>query len=341
MGILDKIFNRDRKTTNSEQHRETNSSINSNQVQIPGLQGDYAKALFLNAYQKASSIKSNSQYQRYLIFECGIKDPSKYHLKMVEENYLEKSNPVEIIRSLKVDQLKKILDELGQKKVGKKEELIERIINNPNIDSVIQRFPNDTYCISQKGKQFLEQHIDYIKIHQHLNWGIDWKEYDKRKKIGYSFYDTVWGIFNERVLHSVSYGRNEYYNMYELLLEEGRRKDALEKLLIVLYIDLSGIEGKNIYNLYKEHIYTKKQALEYFNVAVMLLPKINDSIKEFKDVYDDQIVAHIYDRYRLPIQLCNKELFLDIVHSSLNDSYDGNAVAEKLKNAYKAFIKSL
>lgn len=354
MGFLDKIFKRNRIVSHDEQREvvttsTTNNQVqmqlkfepNSQQVQIPELQGDYAKTLFLNAYQKASPVKSDSQYQRYLIYECGIKEPSKYHLRMIEEGYLEKSSLVEILRSLKVDELKTILDELGQKKVGKKEELIQRIVDNSDINQITQRYSQDTYCISLKGKQFLEQNINYIKIHQHSSWGINWKEYDKRKNPGYSFYDTVWRIFNERILHSVSYGRNEYYNMYELLLEEGRRKDALEKLLLVLYIDISGIEGENIYKLFKQRVYTKKQTLEYFNIAVMIVPKINETIKTFKDVYDDTIVERIYEAYKLPVQLCNKELFLEIIHSSLDHNYDVDITTRKLRAKYVTFINSL
>lgn len=50
--------------------------------------------------------------------------------------------------------------------------------------------------------------------------------------------------------------------MYQLLAEEGKRERAIEMLLRVLYIDLSGVFGMDCYKMYREGLYTKKDLTE-------------------------------------------------------------------------------
>lgn len=349
MGLFKKILTmiaknqssliKNKKNKNTINIKNIVTSTNKSDEEIPNLQGDYAKVIFLNAYQKSSQIKSDSEYQRYLLYECGIKKPSKYHFEMIENGYLEKASSLDRIKGLKVSELKVILSELGQKKTGKKDDLVQRIIEVADDKMIMKWCPGEHYSISEKGKEFLKINLDYVKIHKHNNWDIDWKDYDKRRKPGYNFYDIVWGIFNDRLLKSQDYGRNEYFNMYQLLAEEGRRKDALEKLLMVLYNDISGVEGNFIYTSCKEGLYTKNEAIDDFDVAIMLAPGIVGAIKKFQDVFTDDIVEHIYNTYKLPIQLCDKKLFLEIVHSVISDDYDEEKIKKKLKIQYKKFIE--
>ena len=47
----------------------------------------------------------------------------------------------------------------------------------------------------------------------------------------------------------------------------------------------------------------------------MLAPGILEPIKGFEDIYTDDIVNAIYEQ-KLPVQICEKKLFLAIVHHS-------------------------
>ena len=128
--------------------------------------------------------------------------------------------------------------------------------------------------------------------------------------------------------------------MYQLLAEEGKRERAVEMLLRVLYIDLSGVCGMSCYKMYKDGFYTQKELLDYFNVAIMLAPGIINPILEYKDVYSDDIVDHLYEQ-KLPVQICDKSLFLSIIHSILDGSYSEESVEKQLKTVYNHFVKSL
>ena len=340
MGLFSKLFSSI--TTNTKETiSETPKINNAFDPDIPPLQGQYAKTIFLWAHDKASAIKKSDEYARYFLYECGIRNPSAYHNELINEGYFEKASTRAILSNLKVSELKEILSSHGLPSTGKKETLIERVIENVD-ECVIKKLSSvELYVLSKKGEEFLTQNNDYVLIHKHKDWGIDWKDYDSRRKPGYSFYDIVWGILNERVLkENHNFGRNAYLNMYQLLKEEGKRENAIEMLLRVIYIDLSGTLGMNCYKLYKDGIYTQKELIEYFNVAIMLAPGLINDVLDYKDVYNDNIVEHVFE-HELPVQICDKKLFLDIVHSIFEGTYDEETATEKVKKAYIKFVKTL
>ncbi len=274
------------------------------------------------------------------MYECGIREPEKYHKQMIDEGFLEASTMEAMVQALKVDTLKIILKKLNLPVSGKKAVLVKRVLDADNKDILKEYCNNQTYSISEKGKRFLEQHDDYIKIHKNKNWMISWKEYDSFKQPGYSFYDTVWEILNKRVIQEETFGlmRNDYYCMYEVLCQEDKRKLAIEMLLKVLYLDLSGASGIQYWDLYIHGVYNKKQILDTYDVAVMIAPGIIRPIEKFKDVYDDDMIERIY-QFKLQFCCCDKKLFLSIVHSIMEGTYDEEKVNKKLKEAYIKALK--
>jgi len=47
-------------------------SVQHNESEIPPLQGDYAKTVFLWAFSKPSPIRKADDYAAYFLYECGI-----------------------------------------------------------------------------------------------------------------------------------------------------------------------------------------------------------------------------------------------------------------------------
>ena len=343
MGFLSKLFSKKETSSNVAVKVTVTTKVNNEPYNpdVPPLQGEYAKTIFLWAHEKASPVRKNDEYARYFLYECGVKNPSSYHKELIADGYFENAPIAAILSSLKVTDLKQFLTSIGQVSTGKKDILIERIIQNADESTLNRLCPDELYVLSEKGKAFLEEHNEYVLVHKHKNWGIDWKEYDANRRPGYSFYDTIWGILNKRViLDKQNFGRNEYLCMYQLLAEEGKRERAVEMLLRVLYIDLSGVCGMSCYKMYKDGFYTQKELLDYFNVAIMLAPGIINPILEYKDVYSDDIVDHLYEQ-KLPVQICDKSLFLSIIHSILDGSYSEESVEKQLKTVYNHFVKSL
>lgn len=307
-------------------------------------QSNYAKTVFLWGNQKPGKIKKRNEYPSYIFYECGIQDGARYYENMIKEGYLVPSTPQEKLSGLKVDELKEILSEQGLPVTGKKAELIERIASSIPSTELSSIVSEETYSLSDIGKKFLEDNNDYVLLHTHKNWGIDWKEFDseKMKCPGKSFYDVCWGIFNKRLLGQDAQrilGRNEYLNMHQLLMEEKRYKDALDHLLRVLYIDFSGYNS-NMLSLYSQGIYKKNDLKQNFQSSVMIAPGIIKGIGDLQDYYDTEMARKMTE-WKLPFNACSPELYINSVESIIHGSFDEEEMMKKLKTGYNKAVDQL
>lgn len=339
MGFLSKLLKKDERQINKPQIRTTVKDEYGDSG-IPSLQGNYAKAIFLNAYSSPSPIKEKSDYQSYLLYECGINDAPAYHRQMIKEGYLREASSEEKLTYLKVADLKDILREYGLSSSGNKQQLIYRLFNEVGEEIIKNYCSQAMYTIAAKGKLYLDNNQDYIRLHKHRDWDINWKEFDIHKKPGYSFSDTVWEIFNERILKSSDFGRSQYYMMYQLLLEENKRKQACRIILHVLYLDLSGVYSRDALRLYKSGILKKDELYGTLSVTPFFTPFVICPIVELKDVFDIKYIDRIYE-HRLPFNICNKELFIEIVESLIYGTFDEVYYTKRLEEQCKKLVASL
>lgn len=251
------------------------------------------------------------------------------------------AEPGEALELFKLPDLKDMLRELNLPVSGKKAVLIERILENAEEGFLNAHVPEKVYKLSSKGSAFLHAHDAYVQIHKNKNWGISWQEYDRYAKPGQDYLTTMWIIFNTQLKNSKpEESRSLYYYLYSILLEQGKRSDALEMLLKVLYLDMSGIHAKTMFDMYRQKFYTRKQLKEYADVAVMLAPGIIHPLEKFKDIYDSEMIDILY-LWKLPIQICDKELFRIIIESAVEGNYDEEQANRQLKTAYYKFVDKL
>lgn len=138
---------------------------------IPPFQGDYAKTIFLWAHEKASVVHKDDEYARYFLYECGIREASVYHRELISQGYFEPASVTDMLRSLRVADLKQVLSALGQPVSGKKDALISRIIESEDQAIIRKPCPEEMYVLSEEGRAFLQEHNDYVLVHKHKNWG--------------------------------------------------------------------------------------------------------------------------------------------------------------------------
>lgn len=355
MGIFSKLFKKSG-VSEKESARESSSSFSTPvgevnisvsvstpqcNPEIPPLQGDYAKAVFLWAFSRPQPIRENGNYAAYFLYECGIRDCAKYHKKLTEEGYFIEAKPGEALELFKLPELKDMLRELNQPVSGKKAVLIERILENAEEGFLRAHVPETIYKLSSEGTAFLQEHDAYVQIHKNKNWGVSWQEYDRYAKPGQDYLTTMWVIFNTQLKNSKpEESRNLYYYLYSILLEQGKRSDALEMLLRVLYLDMSGIHAKVMFDLYRQKVYTKKQLKEYADTIAALAPGIVYPLEKFRDIYDSEMIDVLY-MWKLPIQICDKELFRTIIESAVSGTYDEEQANKKLRAAYNKFVDKL
>ncbi len=160
----------------------------------------------------------------------------KYHQKVVDEGYLEEASISNSLQQLKVDQLKKLLVANGLSDKGKKDALIQRIVDEVDTSSLNL---DKVYVPSEKGWEHLKIYDYLFKVKK---YGIKFEEYEAQQKKMQSSRsnDVIWQILNAKfneynMARDFGLARNELYNKALLLSEEEKQADALLHYILVLY----------------------------------------------------------------------------------------------------------
>lgn len=159
------------------------------------------------------------------------------------------------------------------------------------------------YVQSAQGAKFVTEHEICIVLHKHRNWGISYEEYVNCHRPDVGMYDTIWGILHKHLLDEMkldasSFGRNQYHYMYEVLKEQKLYEKALEMLLRVLNIDISG----SVY-------------------GIGYAPAIVSDIRKLGDYYSLDMIARAYND-KLPIKLYSEQEFENIVRGIICGTID-------------------
>ena len=127
---------------------------------------DYRKAIFLYKHSKPEKIKRNDYcYWDYCYakFDLGITEPKLYYRELLKEGYFEPSKLNDKLSTLKVVELKEILKKHNLTYSGKKDDLINKIIKEiPTAEINISK--EEYYSLSEKGKDFINENINYIEF---------------------------------------------------------------------------------------------------------------------------------------------------------------------------------
>uniref|UniRef100_UPI0035640AB5 SAP domain-containing protein n=1 Tax=Fusobacterium nucleatum TaxID=851 RepID=UPI0035640AB5 len=269
------------------------------------------------------SIKEKEDYPQYFFYDYGILNCKELHKNMIRENFLQEANIKIILLSKSVDELKKILEEYGLKKSGKKIELVERIIENNDFSKI--DVSNSIYELSEKGKEFIKKY-NYILVLRGTSISVSEFEKEKAKiEKPLSTNDIIWSIYNKHSLsffYAKDFGlyRNTIFEMANFLRKEGRNKQALLFELKGLYCDLSGKSNNNSTE--------PKEMLFIVNAS---------NIFKLKDYFSSEMLDSCW-QVEFPFHYCNKRIFSDIV-SDIFNGLSGNEILEKYKTKMKATPK--
>lgn len=248
--------------------------------------------------------KSNDDYPRYFSYKYYVNDPIKYHKQVIADGYLTEADAKASLKQLTVAQLKEILLNNNLPDKGKKDELIERIIEN--IDTKTLNLPM-LYVPSPKGYEHLDKYNYFFEIEKY-NISINDFEYAKEHcHQAAKTNDIIWKILNTRYNEcnlSGDFGsaRNELYYCAEFLKAEQRFSDALYYYILVLYYDLSGCS--NGYSINIEDIF--------------IAPGIASQIFALKEYYVESIPSKCY-RHSLPHHYLKQESFSRLINDIFED----------------------
>ena len=185
----------------------------------------------------------------------------------------------------------------------------------------------------------IEEHIDYIKLHKYFPEYVS--DYKNCYIEGNTFYDTVEIMIDNWIQNgnekSVS---SAYLRLNKAYSDDNDREHALEMLLRRIYIDLSGLTGYTYFSLFLEQSCSSKKLKELFSEIVYINTDDILSVVKYKDIYNDSIVHNIY-KQELPIQICDEQLFIYIINSMLDGTYNEDIVQRKLKKAFNKTIDDI
>lgn len=335
---------------------EQDSSTHNNPENVSSEQQEiYSTTIFLWATRKCHTkdeTQSKSFYQQYLIYDYGISDPVNFYNTLFEQGFYALADAREVLENYKVTKLKTILESAGEKKSGKKEELIQRIINSVPKEMLDQlSCTAQLYTLSQKGKEYIKKHEDLIYLHKKRNsWNILLSEYEAAKQQlsfnQYTFRDVAWVVFNNRIhkmyeRQDISFVSSVYRDMAQLLFEfDNNQQQGTFFLLVALYCEINGTHFfYNIKNFYDGYI-TKEQLKEFY--YEIFIEDTTDFILDRTNYIDQIDLEKVFNFVKLPMQICSKSDFIllveDLKHASTFDTEKWNAFFEK---KYQQYITTL
>lgn len=211
---------------------------------IPSKQGLYPHELIMLEY--APSFKtSNNQFQQFWYYRYSVTEPQIVLNSLYERGFIDVGDLKCTLEKLKVPEIKEELRNINQKLTGKKSEIIDRLMENGDLDYLNEKYYDRYYVLTKKGNQELEDnpYISYLHRKQYMTI---WEMNQRIANTHYPYRDILWGYFNEQAdvhFQNFDFGfyRNTRLNMYEFLMEENKYKMAFKMLCHVLAFDLSGL----------------------------------------------------------------------------------------------------
>lgn len=265
---------------------------------------DYSNAVFL--YWLSSGAKplytNMDDYPRYVSNELGICNPIKKHRELLNDGFLEPADKISILATLKVNELKAILESEGLPVKGKKADLIDRIAESVPTDKI--NLP-DMFSVSPKGLSFMEDNSDFINLHGNP-YNISYEEFiDARNKChpAMRFNDIIWHIFQLRddsyAWNAFGSKRNNELNRAKFLRAEKRFTGALEHYIYVLFHDV------NQWNEVLPYIYN-----QIFELKQYFVPEMVERC--YQGLYCQEVKISLMDFGRLLMDIFDgKEIYLN------------------------------
>lgn len=213
----------------------------------PSKQGLYPHEILMLNY--ASTYKtSGNTFQSFWLYGYGVNNPQAVLDSLLDRGFITVGGIKDTLQRQTVATLKIALSKIGAKTTGKKENLIERILELEDAATLESQFPDKYFVPTEKGTQEISDNEYILYLHRKHYMSV-W-EMNKLLHVNGAHHlpyrDILWGEFNRQSLEHISnldFGlyRNTRLSMYDFLMEENRYKDAFSCLCEVLYSDFSGL----------------------------------------------------------------------------------------------------
>lgn len=272
-----------------------NQAVDKKQVEVcawktGGADSIYSNIRFLKWWSFKPKSLNGIVYPEWMKYECEITNPIAKTKSFIKKGYLIECDTATYISHLTANDLKEILKAQDLSVLGKKQDLINRIYNE--VDMNLIRFDNKMWTISEAGLSLLDEYSEVLVADSFRSYGVTIENYLAAKEELSEIMspnDILWYIFNKNILaysHSKDFGllRSTYLSMAQFC---ERKKDYTESekyYCAVLRYDLSGLGNSDTYNF----------------SDVCVLPFIIDSIQKHKEKYNESYVLTFCQKLYIP-----------------------------------------
>ncbi len=301
----------------------TTRTINSNQDEIKILEKQY------NNFISKEKIGPELKYTIVLYLNQIKKKPidlslwSTNHLDesysketieeyVLKEQFITEANPEEnlcnIMNSYTIPVLKEVLKENNLKVSGRKQELIDRLIENIDTNKLISKFNKSSYSLTEKGNELVNDNPQVFIFKKYLGKFIndyDIKEYEKlyqknksHKKLLEILIDYL-KFEGERSIQKCYWFNYEFDTLEkiaDIYFDNKNYEESLKYYIKVFIVDYSfwGMKCLDINNVFIRDYYLKK-LLKTINI----LKKDSETLRK--------LFYHSYDTSKVPLLIIPKE----------------------------------
>ena len=268
----------------------------------------FNKKLYVNKHTFNNNLedKNNPSKYDYIFEELPNTRYLKYKFFNLANNldHIKNCHGLGVIKKSLVPDIRIVLRKYGLKVSGSKKDLINRVKENLTIDIINKEFPGDAYCLTEKGKEFLNEFDYYL---YYINNVISFKEYIEICELNpeLSTFDILITIYDNLIRKYIEINAN-CPDLYFLFLNKSyiykSFKDDLNELKTLLIIHNNSNSKIDIYD--KESGYYN---LYYTSRIRSLCRKLKLSDEEYNNIYKS--VLEDVKKYNIPKMM---DLFEDI-----------------------------
>ena len=205
-----------------------------------------SQILLLDYCKKGKYPNPEGGYQRFWWFDYGVKNVETVLCQLEKGGFIRYALPLDILPTLKVDELKNILSNLQLPVAGKKADLVECIRQNTDDNTLRQFIHSNKYTLTELGERELADNIYVSYLHSHKYPEVSVWDVNKNADLEH-WRDYIWNRFNTYSIEYVTKGqwglyRNIRFYMAEFLYDEARYTDAFEMYGEVCFYDVNGME---------------------------------------------------------------------------------------------------
>lgn len=237
---------------------------------MPSSQGLFPHEIIMLEYAPGFKTRNNS-FQHFWYYQYSVTEPQSVLDSLYERGFVDVGDLKSALGKLKLPEIKEELKLLNQKVAGKKAELVDRLLENGNLEYLNEKYSERYFILTSKGEQELKenQYVSYLHRHRYMDV---WEMNQRIAKTHYTYRDILWSYFNEQSgvhFQNFDFGfyRNIRLNMYQFIMEENKYKTAFQILCEVLSFDLSGL-GNSEKTLFEWERTNPKYYLEVYNSRV-------------------------------------------------------------------------